>query len=114
MQVIDPRDVKQQAMEMPEAEGVRMRVLVGPEQGAPTSVMRQFEIEPGGHTPLHSHAWEHQIFILSGEGELASADMRLPLVPGAAAVVPPGETHQFVNTGRDVMCFLCIIPAETQ
>ena len=30
--------------------------------------VRLFEIEPGGYSPHHSHSWEHEIFVLEGNG----------------------------------------------
>ncbi|HUT73584.1 MAG TPA: cupin domain-containing protein [Armatimonadota bacterium] len=114
MQVIDPDSIQPQAMEMEGAQGVTMRVLIGPEQRAPTFIMRMFEVAPGGNTPMHSHDWEHEVFILDGEGELAAPDSRLPLRPGVAAMVAPGETHQFVNTGESTLRFLCVIPVQTR
>jgi len=135
MQVIDPAEVERQAMEMEGARGVTMRVLIGPDwarglqtargtpatseevapiAGAPTFVMRLFEVARGGHTPMHAHDWEHEVFVLEGEGELASPESRLPLRPGVAAFVPPGETHQFVNTGDGALRFLCIVPLRGQ
>jgi quercetin dioxygenase-like cupin family protein len=114
MLTIDPADTKLQAMEMEGARGVTMRVLIGAEQGAPTFVMRMFEVAPGGHTPMHAHDWEHEVFILDGEGELAAPDKRLPLRPGVAAMVAPGETHQFVNTGGSTLRFLCVIPVQSR
>ena len=112
MQVIEPRDVEPQAMDMPGAQGVTMRVLVGPEQGAPAFVMRLFEVAPGGNTPMHAHDWEHEVFVLQGEVEVASPTGRLHAHAGMAAYVAPGETHQFVNIGAGVLRFLCIIPAQ--
>jgi quercetin dioxygenase-like cupin family protein len=36
--------------------------------GAPNFVMRLFEIDPDGYSPFHTHAWEHEVFVLEGEG----------------------------------------------
>jgi len=99
-------------MEMAGAEGVTMRVLIGPDDGAPTFVMRMFEIAPGGQTPMHAHGWEHEVFVLDGEGEVASPEQRLPVRARMAVFVPAGETHHFVNTGAERLRFLCLIPAE--
>jgi quercetin dioxygenase-like cupin family protein len=100
------------AMEMEGARGVTMRVLLGLEAGAPTFVMRMFEVAPGGHTPMHTHDWEHEVYVLDGMGEVASPEKRLRLEPGAAVLVAPGETHQFVNTGSATLRFLCLIPVQ--
>lgn len=91
-----------------------MRVLVGEQTGAPNFVMRLFEVEPAGHTPRHGHDWEHEVFVLEGEGEVASSYQRLPLRAGSAAFVAPKETHQFVNTGARPLRFLCIIPLQNK
>jgi len=53
-----------------DAKGVTIRVLMGENVGAPTFTMRRFEIAPGGHTPFHAHAWEHEVYILSGTGKV--------------------------------------------
>ena len=50
------------------AAGCKVRWLVGEADAAPNFAMRQFELEPGGHTPRHFHPYEHEIFVLEGEG----------------------------------------------
>ena len=35
--------------------GVKMAIMCGREDGAPTFSLRQFKVEPGGNTPRHSH-----------------------------------------------------------
>jgi quercetin dioxygenase-like cupin family protein len=92
------------------APGVVMRVVAGPADGAPTFVMRVFEIEPGSATPLHTHAWEHEVFIISGRGALRSADRERPLAEGDAVLVPPDEQHSFANTGDDIFRLICVVP----
>jgi quercetin dioxygenase-like cupin family protein len=43
-------------------------LLITKEMGAPNFVMRLFEIDPDGYSPFHTHAWEHEVFVLEGEG----------------------------------------------
>ena len=90
--------------------GCKIRCLIGPDDGAPSFTMRQFEMAPGGHTPRHAHAHEHEVFILSGSGVVLDAKGEHPLRPGTAVFVPPQETHQFRNTGAGPLKFLCLIP----
>ena len=52
------------------AEGVRIRWIISQADGAPNFAMRHFEIAPGGHTPHHAHDWEHEVFILTGRGNV--------------------------------------------
>jgi quercetin dioxygenase-like cupin family protein len=107
------REVEEVEPQESGAVGVRMRVLIGDEEGAPNFIMRYFTVEPGGNTPRHSHPWEHEVFVISGHGEVVQGDERLAVGPGSVVYVAPGEEHQFVNTGKDALVFLCIIPRST-
>ena len=104
--------VTEEAVEHPDAQGVTIRWLIGENSPAPVFWMRQFEIQPGGHTPLHSHPWEHEVYILSGEGRLNSDSGFTPVQTGYFALVMPGEIHQFENTGMTPLRFLCMIPRD--
>lgn len=92
------------------AKGVAGRVLIGKADGADNFCMRVFEIAPGGHTPMHSHAWEHEMFYHAGQGEVFCEGAWHPVQAGVAALIPPGEEHQVRNTGRDPLVFVCLIP----
>ena len=92
------------------AANCRMRCLIGPDDAAPSFSMRHFELAPGGHTPKHSHAHEHEVFVLEGEGAVWDGAIEHPLRPGFAVFVPPNQPHQFRNTGAGVFKFLCLIP----
>jgi len=92
------------------APGVTMRVVAGPAEGAPTFVMRVFEIQPGSATPFHSHAWEHEIFILAGKGVVRSGGKETALAEGDAVTVLPNEQHSFLNAGKDVFRMICVVP----
>jgi len=87
-----------------------MRRLVGPDDGAPSFSMRQFEVAPGGHTPKHAHPHEHEVFVLEGNGLVLEGDREHALAPGTVVFVPPNQQHQFRNTGSGPLKFLCLIP----
>jgi quercetin dioxygenase-like cupin family protein len=108
IQVRDFRDVAAQ----PAAEGVTMRVVIGPEEGAPFFNMRLFEVQPGCASPHHSHWWEHEVFILSGQGMVKTEQGDIPIGHGSTVFVPGGEMHQFRNGGDDVLRFLCLVPQD--
>jgi quercetin dioxygenase-like cupin family protein len=91
------------------AQEVRLSELISVGEGAKNFELRLFELEPGGHTPLHEHPWEHEVFIVSGAGELRGGKP-LPFKEGDAVFVEPGETHQFANTGSEKLRFICCIP----
>jgi len=90
--------------------GVEKRVLIGPANDAPTFAIRRFTIAPGGYTPYHKHPWEHGVYVLSGKGEIRSADRSDSISPGDFALVPPMEEHQFVNTDKEPFEFICVVP----
>jgi quercetin dioxygenase-like cupin family protein len=101
------------AVRLDDGEAVRgatKRVLIGPEQGAPNFVMRLFTLDEGGYSPHHSHAWEHEIYILSGKGTAVSAKGEAAIGTGDFIYVPPNETHQLRNAGSDPLEFLCLVP----
>ena len=95
---------------MEAAPGVVMRVVSGTAEGAPTFVMRVFEIQPGSNTPHHSHPWEHEMFVLSGTGVFRGDNTEIPLKEGDAITVLPDELHGVFNTGKDLMRVICIVP----
>jgi quercetin dioxygenase-like cupin family protein len=91
-------------------KGVNIRWLITKDIGAKHFAMRMFEVEPEGHTPLHSHEWEHEVFVLEGEGLVLAASGEAKLNPGDVVFMPPDEKHQFKNIGKDTLRFLCLIP----
>ena len=89
---------------------VKVRWLITKEMGAENFAMRLFEIEPGGYTPLHNHPWEHEVFILEGEGVVIGENKEIKFKEGYVVFIPPGEKHQFRNTCERVVKLLCLIP----
>jgi quercetin dioxygenase-like cupin family protein len=90
--------------------GVVMRVVAGPADGAPTFAMRVFEIQPGSATTDHSHAWEHEVFVVSGRGVVRSDDKERQLNEGDAVMVLPNEPHCFANNSDDMLRLICVVP----
>ena len=109
MKVIRYTDVKAEEVEEG-AKGVRIRWIITESTGARNFVMRHFEIAPGGYTPHHAHAWEHEVFVLEGPAEVRTESTATPVSPGDAVLVMPDEQHQFRNTGQSPARFLCMIP----
>ena len=92
------------------AQGVEVRVLISKADGAPTFAMRMFEVEPGGHTPLHRHPHEHEVFVVDGEGVFIHEGRNYPIAAEHVVFVPGGSEHRFKNTGRSALRFLCLVP----
>ncbi|HDJ26474.1 MAG TPA: cupin domain-containing protein [Candidatus Bathyarchaeota archaeon] len=112
MRVFDYRDVPLEEVEMAGCKGVKVRWLLRTEHGAEKFWMRVFEVEPGGYTPLHRHPWEHEVFVLEGEGTVVGPDGEVPIRPGTVVFVAPNELHQFKNTGEEMLKFICLVPAH--
>lgn len=110
MKVNHYQDVTQQPVEMEGSQGCSVRWLLGERDGTPTFAMRQFDVAPGGFTPRHSHPYEHEVFVLEGEGEVFEGAEPHPLRAGDVVFVKPDEIHQFRNTGSQPLKFLCLIP----
>lgn len=116
--IIEPRDIMKklnyndvEAKEVGKGcKGVTIRWLVTKEMGAPHFAMRMFEVEPEGHTPLHTHEWEHEVFIVEGGGILVSESGEQEIESGDVIFMPGNEEHQFKNTKDKNMKFLCLIP----
>jgi len=102
---------EQNNVDLDGADQVKMRMLVGPDQGAKNFHMRHFEIAPGGHTPHHQHDYEHEMLVLKGSGYFKTEQGDRPFKALDVAYVPPMEKHQVVNTGDTPTEFICLIPA---
>lgn len=92
-------------------KGVTGRVVIGRADGAPNFCMRVFELAPEGHTPRHSHPWEHEIFVHAGRGEVWDQGRWEPIAAGQALFIAAEEHHQIRNTAAEPLVFVCLIPA---
>jgi len=92
------------------AEGKEKRVVIGPKEGAPTFVMRVFDLAPGTSTDYHSHDWEHEVFILAGKAALVTEEGEIPLKADDVIYVAPYEKHCLSNKGQGTFRFICLVP----
>ncbi|MAX25248.1 MAG: cupin [Phycisphaeraceae bacterium] len=106
-------DVPSKTMDMPGAKHVTMKLLVGRDDGAPTFAMRQFTVAPNGHTPLHKHNYEHEVYVLAGDAQFVSGvdgNTIRPITAGDVVFVPANEMHQFRNVSTQDVKFICLVP----
>jgi quercetin dioxygenase-like cupin family protein len=73
--------------------------------------MRIMKIEKDGYSPYHRHEWEHENFILNGEGILRTEEGNIPVKKGDVIYIPPNELHCYVNRGNSNLEVMCIIPS---
>jgi quercetin dioxygenase-like cupin family protein len=79
-------------------------------EGSKNFAVRYIEIETGGYSPYHSHPWEHEIFVLEGNGTAIGNKEVKPISVGDLISIPAEETHQIKNTGKSRLKILCMIP----
>ncbi len=111
MKVINYKDVLPIAMDSETVKHVTGRVMIGKEDGAKNFCMRVFEIQKDGYTPKHSHNWEHEVFVHTGQGEVFIKDTWHPVSSGHAVFIPAHVEHQFRNTHDAAFTFVCVVPA---
>jgi quercetin dioxygenase-like cupin family protein len=91
------------------SKGARIKWLINEKDGAPTFLMRHFTVEAGGFTPFHNHNWEHEVYVLEGQGVVRYEDREERVQPGDAILIPPGKKHQF-RAGSEPLRFICLVP----
>lgn len=111
MKIIHYSDAEAKVFTGDAVKGAKGRVLIGQADGAKNFCMRVFELSPGGYTPKHTHEWEHEVFVHSGEGAAFSGGEWIPVSKGTAVFIPPYEEHQLKNTGDAPFIFVCLIPS---
>lgn len=107
MYVVNVRD----ARESKTPHGKSVRWLVTKEVGAPNFEMRYFEIGKESEPSESSHPWEHEVFVVKGEGMVRSGGVERKIEAGDALFIPPHEAHTFWNLREEPLGFICIIPA---
>ncbi|UCB44319.1 MAG: cupin domain-containing protein [Spirochaetota bacterium] len=94
--------------------GVSIWWLLTQENGTPHFELRYFELEEGQKTSGNPHPFEHEVYVIKGRGQIAGDNEVVEIKPGDAVLIFPDERHQFVNTGDEVLGFICIIPNGTE
>lgn len=94
------------------AVGVSIRVAIAEEDGAKNSIMRILEIDPEGLTPLHTHDYEHLMFVVRGAGMVTDGSKECRLEKEDVIFVPPGQAHQIKNTGDAELIIVSVVPIQ--
>ena len=94
------------------AKGIIARIAIGKADGAKNFCMRVFEIAPGGHTPMHAHEWEHEMFVHTGKGEIFGNQQWNNVKTGDVIFVPGNEKHQIKNSGSEILAIVCLVPSS--
>lgn len=95
------------------AKGVYKQIPISREDGTPTFSFRVFTIEPGGHTPLHRHPFEHLNYVIEGHGTAIAEEQELEIKKGDFVLVLPNEKHQYRNkSASKPLLIICAVPKE--
>ena len=96
-------------------KGVGIRWLTRPQEGAPNFAMRLIEFEPGVVFTPHQHSYEHEIYVVEGEGMVTNSEGDVDVMqPGKFFLIMPNEIHGYRNTGTQTLKFICVIPNPTE
>lgn len=91
-------------------DDITMRWVIGRPEGAPNFAMRVIEFAPGAVFNPHQHPYEHEIFVLEGDGIVQFGEQESAMKAGRAIYVPPDVVHGYQNTGDEILRFICVIP----
>lgn len=101
---------------IPDMEGAKdifKQIPISRGNGTPNFSFRVFTIQPGGHTPLHNHEFEHLNYVIEGNGMVMTEHGGRQVTKGDFVLVLPGETHQYRNTSTDgPLVIICAVPKE--
>ncbi|MHA1410821.1 MAG: cupin domain-containing protein [Candidatus Odinarchaeia archaeon] len=106
-------EIKTELVTMNGVKDTYIQWLINKENaGAKNFAMRRFTIKPGGEIGVHSHDWEHEIYVLKGKGKLGAGDESANVHEDMVIYVPPNIDHWYKNTGKEDLVFLCMIPIK--
>lgn len=89
---------------------VRMRQLIGREDGARKTALHELVIGVGGYSAEHAHEWDHQLVVTQGRGIAVISGKKLQLRQGVVLLVQSEERHQFFQRGKEPLKFLTVTP----
>ncbi len=91
MKVKSTKDVEAEKI----SEGVNIRWVISEKDGAENFYMRVIEAQPGTQgPPLHDHPYEHEMYILEGQGVVVGEDGEKSFKSGDVIFIPANEKHQ--------------------
>ena len=112
MKITRLENCEKTAVAMDGASGACRQVPIGKVDGAPNFSIRVFTLEPGGHTPHHSHESEHLNYVISGAGVAVEGETAREVKQGDFILVKPHEVHQYRNDSEKPLVFMCMVPSE--
>jgi quercetin dioxygenase-like cupin family protein len=114
MKVNKLNNVEKIKLAMEGAKDTYKQIPISKGDGTPLFSFRVFTIEPGGHTPYHSHPFEHLNYVIEGAGAVKTeTGEERPVSKGDFVLVMPAEVHQYKNTSvSGDFVLICAVPKE--
>ena len=114
MKIVHLDKVEKTRPEMEGAKGVFKQLPISKADGTPIFSFRVFTIEPGGHTPYHTHPFEHINYVIGGNGAIVNEKGEEKKVSkGFFSLILPDEKHQYKNTSdTEDMVIICAVPKD--
>jgi mannose-6-phosphate isomerase-like protein (cupin superfamily) len=103
--------VRNDELETLELPGIRHQTIGGHRQGIKTMEMWLQTMAPGAATPVHRHACEEVILVLSGSGTCTVGEQTFPFGPNSTLVLEADVVHQIVNTSKEDMKLVAALGA---
>lgn len=91
--------------------GLDHRTVAGASQGVRSFEVWKQALAPGAASPVHRHACDEVIVVLSGSGECMVEGQTRAFAAGDTIIVPPDVVHQIVNTGSEAMHLVAALGA---
>ena len=107
------RDFTPNIINNSEMKDVKFYPFITKKDGAPNFAMRLFEVGPDGHTTRHKHEWEHEVYIVSGNGYVLEGDKKIRVERDCCIFIKSNELHQF-QAGENGLSMICVVPNKGQ
>jgi len=101
-------------MDIKGAKDTYKQIPISTKDGTPAYSFRVFTIKPDGHTPYHTHEFEHMNYVIDGEGVVIRDDgTEHQVAKGDFVLIMPGEKHQYRNRSKEKdFVIICAVPKE--
>src|SRR3712207_173720 len=97
------RDLVDISSETDETRRIRVDFPISSVDGAASTAVVYFELEPGDHTGMHTDSAEEIVLVLSGKAEAIVGDERGELTAGGLGLVPALVPHDVRNIGDETV-----------
>lgn len=100
---VQDRQLLEVGSEVDETRNLRFDFPISSVDGAASTAVVYFELEPGDHTGMHTDSAEEVVLVLSGTAEAIVGDERGELTAGGIALVPALIPHDVRNVGEETV-----------